>query len=310
MKKRAFIFLLSGIFWITVSAGAQDLAHSPGAFVDVGFGARALGMSGAFVAAGSDAQALLWNPAGLGGVARVQGTLSTTRQFGLIPYNLAAVAFRISPALVPSVGVIVSGDETLREETFLAGLSYERRLGGSSWIRGGVALGFRSANFGNDAAPETGAVTGGVSGFSADLGAQVSPARHAVLAVVLKNAVNYLQWDSSISGKYSEGMPRRLIFGLGAVDISQFNFDLDFEKALYRDVADRFSFGLERPFYRYFVLRGGFTRGLAPSDFLSTAVGGGLRYAFPQGFLLNLDVAYIFQDLNNNFRLSVSFDLK
>jgi len=43
---------------------------------------------------------------------------------------------------------------------------------------------------------------------------------------------------------------------------------------------------------------------------LSTALGGGLTYSFPQGFSLYLDFAYIFQDLNNNFRLSATFDLK
>ncbi len=296
---------------LNISSGVtQDLAHSPGAFVDIGFGARALGMSNAFVASGSDVQALFWNPAGLAGIPGIQATFSTTRQFGLIPYHMAAAAFRFGPNFVHSEGLILSGDDALRELTFLVGMSYEKRWASGSWMRGGVTLGYRNASFGKNAEPGFGAVTGSANGFSVDLGVQYAPAAHIVLAAVLKNTVNYLQWNSSTSGKYSEGMPKRLILGLAALDFSRFNFDLDFEKALYRDVADRFSFGVERPFYRYFFLRGGFTRGLVPSEFLQTAIGGGLHYTFPQGFTLFLDAAYIFQDLNNNFRLSVTFDLK
>jgi hypothetical protein len=223
---------------------------------------------------------------------------------------MAAAAFRFGPNFVHSEGLILSGDDALRELTFLVGMSYEKRWARGSWVRGGVTLGYRNASFGKNAEPGSGAVTGSANGFSVDLGVQYAPAAHTVLAAVLKNTVNYLQWNSSTSGRYSEGMPKRLVLGLAALDFSRFNFDLDFEKALYRDVADRFSFGVERPFYRYFFLRGGFTRGLVPSEYLQTAIGGGLHYTFPQGFGLFLDAAYIFQDLNNNFRLSVTFDLR
>ncbi len=311
MKKLRFIgWIALIILSLPHFSGAQELSGIPAAFVDIGFGARPLGLSGAYTAIGNDGQALFWNPAGLGGISFVQGTFSTSRQFGLIPYQMAAAAFRFGENFVHSEGVILSGDDALREMTVLVGMSYEKRWLNESWLRGGVTLRYRNASFGKNSAPESGAVAGSANGFSMDFGVQYAASKHYRFAMVLKNLVDYLRWNSSTVGKYNESTPKRLIFGLGAVDISQFNFDLDFEKALYRDVTDRFSFGLERPFYRYFVLRGGFTRGLAPSNFLSTALGGGLRYAFPQGFLLNLDVAYIFQDLNNNFRLSVSFDLK
>ena len=310
MKKRILILLVGGIFLTALSANAQDLAHSPAAFVDIGFGARPLGMAGAYTAASDGVESVLWNPAGLAGVPFIQGTFSTTRQLGLIPYHLAAAAFRFGSSFVHSEGVIVSGDEALREVPLLVGMSYEKRWQDGQWLRGGVALHYRNASFGKNAPAGSGAVTGSANGFSADFGVQYSPAAHYVLGAVLKNGVNYLQWNSSTSGKYSEGLPRRMIFGLAAVDLARFTFDLDFEKALYRDVADAFSFGVERPIYRYFFLRGGFSRGLVPAGFLKTALGGGLHYDFPQGFTLFLDAAYIFQDLNNNFRLSLTFGLK
>lgn len=310
MKKPFSFFLIAICLWSVNGVRAQDLSHSPGAFVDIGFGARALGMSGAFVAAASDAQSLFWNPAGMGGVSRIEGTFSTTRQFGLIPYTMAAAAFRFGSRFVHSEGIILSGDDAMREFTFLAGMSAEKRWEGGSWLRGGVTLNLRNASFGKNTPQEMGAVTGSAMGFSIDWGVQYSPVAHYVIGAVLRNGVNYLQWNSSTQGKYNETTPRRLILGLAALDISGFNFDLDFEKALYKDRADLFSFGVEYPVYRYFFLRGGFSRGLLPLEFLSTAIGGGLHYRFPQGFTLFLDAAYIFQDLNNNFRLSISFDLK
>ncbi len=310
MKKRLFGILICFLLGLTaMTARSQDLAGIPAAFVDIGFGARPLGMAGAYTAASNGVESLLWNPAGLGGVPFVQGTFSTTRQLGIIPYQMAAAAFRFGLNFVHSEGIILSGDDAMREFTFLVGMSYEKRWESGTWVRGGATLDYRNASFGKNASQSMGAVTGSASGFSMDWGVQVSPAEHYVLAAVLKNIVNYLQWNSSTLGKYSEGTPRRLIFGLAALDMRKFNFDLDFEKALYKDVADRFSFGVERPVYRYFFLRGGISRGLVPSEFLSTALGGGLHYKFPQGFTLYLDGAYIFQDLNNNFRLSISFNL-
>ena len=289
---------------------SQNLSGIPAAFVDIGFGARPLGLSSAYMAVGNDVQCLLWNPAGLGGVSYIQGTFTTTRQLGLIPYQMAAAAFRFGPNFVHSEGIILSGDDAMRELTVLAGMSYERRWPNNTYVRGGLTLSYRNATFGKNSAPETGAVIGSANGISVDLGMQYGVSDHYIFAAVLKNAVNYLQWNSSTGGRYSEGTPKRFILGLGAVDILKFNFDLDIEKALYKDVDDRFSFGVERPVYRYFFLRGGFSRGLVPSEFLSTALGGGLTYSFPQGFSLYLDFAYIFQDLNNNFRLSATFDLK
>ncbi len=311
MKKRLIeILVVLFVMLDSTFLFSQDLSGIPAAFVDIGFGARPLGLSGAYTAVGNDVQCLLWNPAGLGGVGYIQGTFSTTRQLGIIPYQMAAAAFRFGPNFVHSEGIILSGNDALREFTFLVGMSYEKRWVNGSWVRGGITLSYRNASFGKNAAAGTGAVTGSAFGSSADLGVQYSPAPHYVLAAVLKNVVNYLQWNSSASGKYTEGTPRRLILGLGALDFKQFNFDLDFEKALYRDVSDQFSFGVERPLFRYFFLRGGFSRGLVPHEFLKTALGGGLHYGFSNGVTLFLDAAYVFQDLNNNFRLSATFDWK
>ncbi|MBN2407725.1 MAG: hypothetical protein JXJ19_08510 [Elusimicrobia bacterium] len=57
-----------------VSAGVD-----PAAFLDIGAGARAMGMGGAFTAVSDDATASYWNPAGLAGLSGFQGSFMFQR---------------------------------------------------------------------------------------------------------------------------------------------------------------------------------------------------------------------------------------
>ncbi|MBU1680098.1 MAG: hypothetical protein KKD86_14825, partial [Bacteroidetes bacterium] len=59
------IFLLSLVFILFNGAlHAQDLSGIPGAFVDIGFGAKPVAMGGAFVGLANDVNSIIWNPAG------------------------------------------------------------------------------------------------------------------------------------------------------------------------------------------------------------------------------------------------------
>jgi hypothetical protein len=59
-----------------------------GEFLATGFGARALGMGGAFVSIADDASAVYWNPAGLIQLGRTQILLMHSERFGsLVDYN-------------------------------------------------------------------------------------------------------------------------------------------------------------------------------------------------------------------------------
>ena len=64
-----------------------------GAFMDIGGGARPLGMGGAFAAVADDASATYWNPAGISGFDRRQVLLMHSERFGqLVNYNFGAYA--------------------------------------------------------------------------------------------------------------------------------------------------------------------------------------------------------------------------
>ena len=71
-------------------------AEIPAAYVDIGYGARSIGMGGAFVAIPCDVHALFWNPAALSTLKHNQVTAMYTKQFGLIPYFLAAYGTRFN----------------------------------------------------------------------------------------------------------------------------------------------------------------------------------------------------------------------
>jgi hypothetical protein len=90
-----FFFLFAGF-------NPQLIAQTPkysNEFLSIGVGARALGMSNAFVAAANDATSGYWNPAGLTRIdANIQIALMHTEYFaGLAQYDYGSIAFNRDP---------------------------------------------------------------------------------------------------------------------------------------------------------------------------------------------------------------------
>ncbi len=133
-----------------VTGEPYDQAGSAGlAFLKVGIGARAVGMSEAFTAAADDAFALYWNPAGIAGVSGVDLGLMHAEWFQDVRLEyFGAVMGRGKNAFGLSFTFNTTGDIERRDGpsaeplgTFDAhdlawGFSYARRLNGR-WRAGG-----------------------------------------------------------------------------------------------------------------------------------------------------------------------------
>jgi len=92
MKKVRIIILT--IFTISVFSciSFADQGTTAAVFLKLEQGARPIGMGGAFTAAADDANAVLWNPAGLGQLTKMEATLMHTIWFADIWYDYVAVA--------------------------------------------------------------------------------------------------------------------------------------------------------------------------------------------------------------------------
>ncbi len=76
--KTILLIFVTAIFISNVSVAGINTA----AFLDIGVGARALGMGGAFTAVANDATSAYWNPAGLGRIKKYQSSLMVQKLAG------------------------------------------------------------------------------------------------------------------------------------------------------------------------------------------------------------------------------------
>jgi len=288
-------------------AAASGLSDIPAAFVDVGIGAREMGMAGAAVASTSGPTAVFWNPARLADPAAGNGVaLTHGEQMGLVPYSAAAGSWRASTNWIIGAGAIYSGDDALSEMTGV--VSAARSFGSPAWLQGGdilagLSLRARRASFGNN--ESSGAqVTGSAVGAAVDAGIVIPLAEGVSLGACGRDIVGVLNWDSSSSGAYEEGVPPALIVGLAFQILGDAVLEADLDKALSLDGRDLLALGLEVPVFDVAALRGGYRKDLGNRNLEEFSVGGGA--SVPAACAeLELDVAYVFGELDDTLRLGV-----
>lgn len=130
-------------------AAVNDSAGIIFPILDMGTGARAAGMGGAYTAVADDASAVYWNAAGLGGVRTIQAVLTYNQWFLDTVSGRAMFTFPLSAGTIGADVTYMNlgeftdrdefGNEILVEHPFMAGgsIGYGITFGD---ISGGVAL--------------------------------------------------------------------------------------------------------------------------------------------------------------------------
>jgi hypothetical protein len=304
MKKQFFIILII-CHLIPIIANGQGLSHIPASFLDIGFGARALGMGGAWIASADDVHSLTWNPAGLTSTIGFQGTFSYTRQLDIVPYSFAATSGRIDEFWAHGEGVVISGDELMREMRGLVGLA-RSFYGTISGLSLGTTIELRYATFGKEQKRVEGAIAGEAYGLALNLGAQYRYNKQLVFALKIQDLVSVMNWNTTGYGSYFENSPFTLYCGVAGQKIKNFNVEMDFRVSIFREVPQRLYLGIERPLFHYFVLRGGFAKNLnGKEQNRLTALGLGFQNIWEDR--IRLDFAYLIHDIQNYYRISIVF---
>lgn len=119
MRLKLFFLFLFAIAPVCHGAETAD-GGLPGYFLNLGFGARALGMGGAHTAVASDAGAVYWNPAGLSMVGTKSLQLMHVTLFEDTSYDTLAYAHPLAdPKLITTIGLgiarLYSGGFTQRD---------------------------------------------------------------------------------------------------------------------------------------------------------------------------------------------------
>ncbi len=89
---------------------AEDITNrgtSAAAFLEIGVGARALGLGGAFTALANDASALYWNPAGLVQLESISLTANHTRWLASTNFEFFGIAFPFTRGMALGIGIVV-----------------------------------------------------------------------------------------------------------------------------------------------------------------------------------------------------------
>ncbi len=316
--------LISALFLLIGVNQAQELSGIPGAFVDVGFGARPVAMGGAFVGLANDVNSVIWNPAGLATTQNYQVSFSYFKQMQLVNYQYFSASASLSKEQKRSVGValIASGDEALREYTFYG--SYAQKI---AFLMVGINLKVRYASFGNNTLSASdflvfdddeisegilNQVKGKALGFGLDIGVLYQMNEDISFGLLLRDMASPVNWDSETDnpntqtkGKYSENVPMELIFGSSFNVLKGLIFAADFYPSIYEETANRIRMGVEGTLLEIVALRAGVQRFINNEDLNKITFGLGLNIGV-NNMIFHFDYAYVVEPINNTQRFALS----
>lgn len=183
------------------------------AFDDLGIGARPLGMGGAFVAVADDANAAMYNPAGLGYITVAEVGFTHVVMFsGVVNYNYAGIVLPLGDAgsLGASFGMLSEESDIYSEKN--VAFSYSKKI--IDAISLGANFKMLNTSFDSDNMWITDNpyfAESSTSGFTLDLGVLARPVSGLSIGI---SAENLIPADISISESEEEKVPMNLRGGL------------------------------------------------------------------------------------------------
>lgn len=322
--KRIISFI--SVILICSSSYAQDLSGIPGAFADIGFGARPVAMGGAFTGLANDVNSVIWNPAGLTKIKNYQAAFSYTNQLGLINYHYLAASLPLGKDEGMGFSIISSGDKALREWSI--GTSYAMKI----WdFYAGATLKLRFATFGNNSLNESdyivfdhdeittgmsNQVKGNAFGFGLDFGLLYPLNERITLGTFIRDIYSPLFWDSKTDselnktkGKYSETVPVEWTFGSAFKLKDNFIVTFDYTPSLLVDANQKIMAGMELKLFNMVFIRGGAQNLINNIDDERYSLGLGLDVAELIGNShIFIDYTYSIEELANSQRFSLGLE--
>lgn len=230
------------------SAAGTVRADIPAAFADVGYGARPMGIGGAYVALASDPYAVFCNPACLVMVRGWQVSTMYARQVGLIPYALAAVATGLAGQSGLGAGFLTSGDDMWRESAAYASYAHSLTFLDEAGraLSAGLTLKVRWSSLRNNVNGGAERVQVAAVGYGLDFGLRWKPAPRWALGLPVRDPLNGLRYENRTRRvSCGESVPAALLVGAAYLAHANVILALDLAKSLYADLKDRISLGGE-----------------------------------------------------------------
>jgi len=322
---------------LSQTRNVSKVGMSAAPFLEIGVGARAIGMGGAFSATANDASALYWNPGGMTGLSRTEIILVHTDWFADIQFEFAGMVLPMGRAgalglsltslhmaemKVTTVDYPQGTGEMFDANDLALGLSYGLALTDR------FSIGFTGKYIHQQIWKER------ASGFAVDLGTLFVTGFHGLrIGAALSNfgtdmrmsgddLLIYHDIDPNKMGNNertlaelkTESWPLPLTFQMGiALDLlnSQWNtLTLALDAVHPSDNAESIHLGAEYGFQKWIYLRGGYRDLFLRDGEGGLSLGGGVIARFLGNFQVKVDYAYTdFGRLENVHRFSVGIIL-
>lgn len=323
MKKILFIIVLISLTHIY----AVNLSNIQASFLDIGYGARPMGMGGAYTAIADNALSMVWNPAGQC-LSHQQNSIcfDNVSMLGLYNYSFLGFSHQLPYNNALGAGILYSGDEAMSETQIILSGSVSKEYLDQYLIYSPIHIGMNLklllSSFGNNAdgayIDDNGLnhqVKGNAAGFALDLGFQYPMSKTDFVGLLWRNPISSITWKSenevnTAQGTYNEDLPAGLVFGYSRI-VNKLTFSIDLDKSLHADTEDLFKTGGEYLLFNdLMALRAGYSQEMLTGKNKRYSLGTGFNLNVWNKSKVNFDIAYQIEtnwEKHNNLRISCEF---